>query len=180
MGSTRETGPAMFVPLDEPPPEFAALPSMTPDELAVLYRHGRVPESLCELDGDYRGRVLALSGPLGRGLLAITSRRLAGWSRLPWRGKRFAAIDETSGTGHNRLRLARERDAIRFATRVEPSLIDDRPCIRLDYGDPSHPRAIRRLRDEIRCIGPGLYLGPAFYEVGERPRLLGHFALERL
>ena len=54
----------------------------------------------------------------------------------------------------------------------EPSWIDGKECIVLDYSQTSF--VAHWVRDEIRLIGPGLYLGIVFWN---KTRLI-HFALQ--
>ena len=53
-----------------------------------------------------------------------------------------------------------------------PSWLDNRDCIVLDYSETS--LVARWIRDEIRAIGPGLYLGRVYWD--KTPLI--HFALE--
>jgi hypothetical protein len=54
----------------------------------------------------------------------------------------------------------------------EPSWVDGKECIVLDYSQTS--LIAHWVRDEIRLIGPGLYLGVVFWE---KKRLI-HFTLQ--
>jgi hypothetical protein len=47
--------------------------------------------------------------------------------------------------------------SVRANTRIEPSLRDGRPAIVLDYSQSSF--VYRNVRDEIREISPGIFLG---------------------
>ncbi|MGH2751695.1 MAG: hypothetical protein ACRDK3_12605 [Actinomycetota bacterium] len=61
--------------------------------------------------------------------------------------------------------------AIRARVYRDPSWIDQRECIVLDYSQTS--RVARWIRDEIRAVAPGVYLGQVFWS---RSRIL-RFAL---
>jgi hypothetical protein len=116
-------------------------------ELDELFRRspaGAVP------DGKADGVFLFLPGtPLGR--------PLARGLRLAWRGKRFDA-----GGG-------------RLVNRVSPlglpmvparvyegtSYLDAKPCVVLDYSGMTW--IVPMMRDEIREVAPGLYLGLAYW-----------------
>jgi len=85
-----------------------------------------------------------------------------------WQGKIFNAekkvlVNEITVFGLNAV-LAR-------ITR-EPSWFDGKECIVLDYSQTS--LIAHWVRDEIRLIGPGLYLGKVFWD---KTRLI-HFALQ--
>jgi hypothetical protein len=61
---------------------------------------------------------------------------------------------------------------LRAEVYVGDSVFDGKPCIVLDYSKSS--KAARKVRDEIRQIGPGQYLGLVFVK-GEKTRV--YFAL---
>jgi hypothetical protein len=129
--------------------------------LDALYRRGGVPAALGSLDGEPRCRMLAVRG-LDHGQALRVVRDLARARFFPWRGKSFRSTDDPGhGEGINRVRLAGRRRWFPFRTRIEPSDVDGAPCILLDYDLPANPAPIRRLRDELREIAPGLFLGPA-------------------
>jgi len=142
--------------------------------LRALYEAGRVP-ALTTLTGTPRCRMLAVRG-LDGGPVATGLRRLAAASFFPWAGKAFSADSADAGSGINRVRLAGERRWFPFATRIEASAIDARPCILLDYDQPENPAFIRAIRDELREVAPGLFLGPAMLKTGRKPALLLFFA----
>ncbi len=141
--------------------------------LGELYRDGRMFD-LRALNGTPEGRMLALVGPLGRPGPRQTLAKLARAQQFPWRGKSFHADSATEGEGINRVVLL--GDKYPFDTRVDPSAIDGDPCIFLDYDLPENPFFIRAIRDELRQVGPDLYLGPAM--LGQRdPKLVLWFAI---
>ncbi len=85
-----------------------------------------------------------------------------------WKGKTF---DAAHGTLRNRI-LAFGVDAIVAQVYKTPSWLDNKECIVLDY---SHTSLIaQHLRDEIRLIGPGMYLGIVYWD---KTRTI-HFALQ--
>lgn len=71
--------------------------------------------------------------------------------RVVWSGKRIEAENVIAVNRFFGLPL------IRAEVRIEPSLRDSRPAIVLDYS--GHSFLYRNVRDEIREISPGLYLG---------------------
>jgi hypothetical protein len=157
--------------------ELRDLVDMSLLDLTDLYRAGTVPESLRELDDAVSGRLLALRGLDWRGAHGLFA-AVAGSRFFPWAGKRFLHLDRNAGTGINRMRLAGERLWYPFRTSVEPSVIDGAPCIVLDYARPENPPVIRSLRDELREVSPGLFMGPALLRVLGKPRLLLFFACD--
>jgi hypothetical protein len=85
-----------------------------------------------------------------------------------WQGKTF---DAAHGTLRNRI-LAFGLDAIVAEVYKSASWYDNKECIVLDYSKTS--LIAERVRDEIRQIGPGLYLGLVYWE---KTRTI-HFALQ--
>jgi hypothetical protein len=89
-------------------------------------------------------------------------------NHFAWQGKTF---DAAKGLLKNRI-LAFGLNAIIAKVYKAPSWLDDKECIVLDYSDTSI--VAHRVRDEIRQIGPGMYLGKVY--VGKK-RLID-FALQ--
>lgn len=142
--------------------------------LEALYRAAPCPP-LSALDGDLRGRMLAWPGA-GR-VTALGLRALAGQRWFPWRGKSFRPRSGEAGEGINRV-ISDARRWYRFETRLGPSLCDGRQALLLDYDLPTNPFFIRPIKDEVRTLQPGLFLGQAWLAVGAAPRLVLYFALE--
>jgi hypothetical protein len=135
------------------------LAALEPDELMMLYRQARTP-TLAELDGKMTGRMLAVpraQEPHVKALLEKFAR-----SRVfPWQGKTFS--HETADHGHGVNRLLGERVTwFRFHTFVGPSNAGDFDAVHLDYGHDGNPPVVRKVKDEVREIAPGLYLGLAY------------------
>ena len=87
---------------------------------------------------------------------------------LFWKGKIF---DPATGTLHNRV-LPVGIPALVAKVYPGPSWVDGRDCIVLDYSRTS--LLVHWIRDEIRLVGSGLYLGVVFWE---RRKIL-NFALD--
>lgn len=85
-----------------------------------------------------------------------------------WQGKTFNA---KKGTLTNRI-LPFGMDAIIATVYKGPSWLDNNECIVLDYSETS--LIAQWVRDEIRLIGTGLYLGRVYWD-GDP---LIHFSLE--
>jgi hypothetical protein len=75
-----------------------------------------------------------------------------------WQGKVF---DATKGVLNNRI-LAFGLNAIIAKVYKGPSWLDDKECIILDYSETS--LVAHRVRDEIRLIAPGCYLGVVYWD----------------
>jgi hypothetical protein len=155
-----------------------SLSTLSTRALANHYRGAAEPRSVVDLDGLPQGRLLTLTGQLGRGLIGKTIRRFAASESFPWLGKRFESSSTESGDGVNRFKLFGERELFRFNTRIVPSLLDGKSCICLDYNRRGNPIGIRSMWDELREVSPGLFMGPGFFRVGGRQRLLLFFAVE--
>ncbi|HWB76110.1 MAG TPA: hypothetical protein VG755_14170, partial [Nannocystaceae bacterium] len=74
-------------PVYRGPGELDGLLALAHDELVPLYEHAGVP-ALAELDGDLRGRMLAV--PALPDVVTRLPRAWAKTSSFPWRGKSFA------------------------------------------------------------------------------------------
>ena len=108
----------------------------------------------------------------GTAILAPGSRLNAGIAGLMkafvWKGKLF---DAGSGTLRNRI-FPFGIDTVPAKVYRAPSWLDQRACIVLDYSETSI--VARWIRDEIRLVAPGIYLGHAYWS---RSRLM-YFVLE--
>jgi hypothetical protein len=117
-------------------------------ELAKIFGSGRagpVP------GGRGRGTVLLGAGGLASRLAAAVCYALA------WRGK---VVDARAGRLKNVLTPLEIR-AIEAKVYPQGSWYDGEPCIVLDYSKTS--LLARKIRDEIREIAPGVYLGLVFW-----------------
>jgi hypothetical protein len=138
-----------------------SLQLMSVADLRRSYERAESPTDIVGLDGLTRGTLLTLVGPLSQGTARVLTNRVARWARFPWIGKSFQSWAEDRGSGINRLRLLGERLWLHFETRVDRSQLDGRPCIVLDYDHAENPWPVRLVRDELREVAPGLWLGPA-------------------
>ncbi|MEO6044426.1 MAG: hypothetical protein ABIQ47_10955 [Tepidiformaceae bacterium] len=77
-------------------------------------------------------------------------------SGLAWQGKVF---DPTSGTLRNKITPLGVKEIV-AKVYIAPSWFDGRDCVVLDYSDTSF--VAHSVRDEIREVSPGLYLGIVF------------------
>jgi hypothetical protein len=132
---------------------------MTQVELDRLFRDGE-PDPIP--DGRAEGTLIVAPGTVLSPPIAELVRLLA------WQGKIF---DAKQGVLQNRV-LPFGLRAVVAQVRKEPSRLDGKECIVLDYARTS--LVARSIRDEIRRIGPGQYLGKAYW----RGRRLIDFVLE--
>jgi hypothetical protein len=133
---------------------------MGPAELEAVYRQGTaamIPE------GRIRGTALLRPGT-GR------TRALSRGARLVWQGKVFEPGQTTAVNRFFGLRL------IRAQVYQGPSWLDGRPSLVLDYSQTS--RIYADNRDEIRQVGPGLFLGLMYDRTTAPPGLVMYFALD--
>ena len=150
-------------------PTSAQGPAMTIDDfvrmsgpqLDALYAAGTVPPIP---DGRVRGRAIYYPGT--RWAVPISA-----GARVVWQGKVF---DAANARAVNRF----------FGVRSVPGRLyqgtswrDGAPALILDYQDTS--RIYRNNRDEIRQVGPGLYLGLMYERTSPEPTLKMYFALEQ-
>ena len=147
------------------------------DDLHKLFIEGKVP-SFDEIEGDTFGSFLALNPKAGwwrKAALAIAfDNPLAHWT-----GKRFISTfdGEKKGEGTNlfRNRLFPQRFGINIS--IEKSLFDQKPCLVVTY--PHFPSSVFGLRDELRRIDDGVFLGQGHNRLpwGKEYSLQGYFLL---
>lgn len=130
-------------------PTVSSLQKMSSEELDALYLKsaiGTIPV------GDTRGTSIFFAGTVLSLLLAPLVRLIA------WQGKIF---DPTTGTLLNSILPFGIVCAIQAKVYMGPSrLVPGSQTIVLDYKDAAFP--FSTIRDEIREVAPGLYLGPVF------------------
>jgi hypothetical protein len=122
--------------------------SMSQAELDDLFRAsppGEIP------DGEAKGTAIVAPG-------TTYSEEIAEFiSHFAWQGKTF---DGAKGVLRNRI-LPLGLSAIIAKVYKAPSWLDGKECIVLDYSDTS--LLARWIRDEIRQIGRGTYLGKVYW-----------------
>jgi hypothetical protein len=142
----------------------AQLKKMTQSELDDLFRKrsaGPVP------DGEAKGTALVLPGTLVTNIIADIIRIKI------WKGKVFERDPNNRDRGvlKNKILLLGHR-AIEANVYKDESWFDGKECIVLDYSKTS--LIAKKIRDEIREIEPGLYLGIVYWG---KKRTIG-FALD--
>ena len=159
------------------PTSLDDLAALDPATLRALYDGAGTPV-LEEMDGRLVGRMLA--APSLPRWMAGFLRWFAALTRFPWRGKTFTARGGGRGEGINRVFGDRKpRHWFRFDTFVAPSRAGAFDAVQLDYDNPGNPGFIRAIKDEVREVTPGLYLGLAYLMWRGRPRLMLYFGLKR-
>ena len=136
-----------------------ALLDMSQDELDALFRSspaGPIPS------GEAAGTVILKPGTIFADIAAEAAEALA------WQGKVF---DPTSKTLRNKITPAGIQDVV-AAVSLGESWFDQKECVVLDYSKTS--TLAKSVRDEIREVSPGLYLGIVF--IGERKTI--NFSLD--
>jgi hypothetical protein len=161
---------------ENPALDLAGLRLMDFNQLEQLYRAGKRPATISDLNGHAKGAMLAWRTPAG-GPVAWLLRVFGASSLFPWEGKSFTSESNDLGEGINRVNLFRKMKWFPFKTRFEASFLDGKPSFLLDYSGPANPPFIRSIVDEVREVAPGLYLGPAALLVKGTPRPLLFFAV---
>lgn len=136
-----------------------ALLDMSQDELDALFRAskaGPIPV------GEAAGTVIMHPGGLFADIVAEASEAIA------WQGKVF---DPVTKTLRNKVGPVGTREVV-AAVDFGSSWFDQKECVVLDYSQTS--TLAKSVRDEIRQVEPGLYLGIVF--IGERKTI--NFALD--
>src|SRR3954470_4292344 len=149
----------IFAPRAAAPPvtesTLLAMSNRALDELFRSSPSGPAP------NGNMRGTLVAFSGtPLAKPLAALAY-------LLGWQGK---VVNSRRGTLVNKITPLHLR-AIKALVSVDDSWVDGSPCVLIDYSRTSF--VARAVRDEIRLVGPQLYLGVIWL----RRRRIGWFAL---
>lgn len=131
------------------PVDRAALLAMSQVEIDALFgasEPGPIP------NGEANGTAIIAPGTPYSGEIAELVNVFA------WKGKTF---DAERGVLTNRIALL-GLNAIVATVYAGPSLFDGKPCIVLDYSKTS--LVAHWIRDEIRQVGPGAYLGVVYWD----------------
>jgi hypothetical protein len=137
-------------------PQLLKMSQAELDELFTKSSTGEIP------NGEAAGTAIVAPG-------STYTAEVASWiNHFAWQGKVF---DAKNGQLKNRI-LPFGLNAIIAKVYKAPSWLDGKECIVLDYSETS--LVAHWIRDEIRQIGPGLYLGKVYWD---RKRLID-FALQ--
>jgi hypothetical protein len=129
--------------------DVAKLLSMSQSELDTLFTNSPVGDIP---DGEAEGTAIVAPGTTFSPTVAKFI------SLFAWQGKIF---DAKKGVLKNKI-LPFGLNAIIAKVYKGPSWLDGKECIVLDYSDTSF--VAQWIRDEIRQIDPGLYLGKVYWE----------------
>ena len=152
--------------------EPARLGGATFDDLERYFAAGDAPQ-VAELDGLYRGRVVALAGwHMLPGAVRRTFAAFMAGPLFPWVGKRFGGNRHGGRIGVDAWLTIHGPDIGRFNCRRSET------DLTLDYDIASNPRPIRNAQCELRRIAPGVYLGRLGYRFAERRLDLAYFTLD--
>ena len=127
-------------------PQLLKMSQAQLDELFTASASGEIP------DGQAEGTAIVAPG-------TTYSQEIATFiNHFAWQGKVF---DAKKGVLRNRI-LPFGLNAIIAKVYKGPSWLDNKECIVLDYSETSF--IAHWIRDEIRQIGPGLYLGKVYWD----------------
>ncbi|HKO97975.1 MAG TPA: hypothetical protein VJU86_13340 [Pyrinomonadaceae bacterium] len=146
------------------------------EQLSDVYRSAKPPGSLSDLNGDARGAMLAWRSP-ATGPLARLLEAMGASPKFPWEGKTFQSEHSDKGAGINRINLFTKMKWFPFSTRFDKSFLDGKPSFVLDYSGQGNPPLIAQIVDEVREVGPGVYMGPAAIKMSGKPRPVLFFAV---
>ena len=135
------------------------LQRMSPCELAALYERSEVGTPFT---GRMEGKILYVAD-------AKFPKLRAKVNSFAWRGK----TAQPSGDFTNR--WVGGLEAINSRYEIGPSWIDGKPAIVMQY--PRDTKLLGNVRDEVREVAPGLYLGPIFDRC-PCPKFTGYLALQ--
>lgn len=126
-------------------PQLMTMSQKELDDLFTRSEPGEIP------NGEAQGTAIVAPGTTYSADVAMIVNHFA------WQGKTF---DAAKGQLKNRI-LPFGLNAIIARIYKGPSWLDGKECIVLDYSDTS--LVAQWIRDEIRQIGPGLYLGKVYW-----------------
>ena len=127
-------------------PQLLAMSQQQLDDLFRASRAGEIP------NGPAKGTAIIAPGTKYSPAIAEMV------SHFGWQGKVF---DAQKGLLKNRI-LISGIEAIVARVYKGPSWLDQQECIVLDYSETS--LVAHWIRDEIRLIGPGFYLGKVYWD----------------
>lgn len=169
--------------------------SETPDP-EMLYGHDLLELSISQLDELYMGAstpknsdldgsatCLWLAGPLSGFLPAPINKlrtAIAASAFFPWKGMELeTSFDSGAMTGTNVL-FSKESGlrAFNFEVSTGTTAFDDEECMVFDYNVGGNFPLFKVLRDEVRKLKDGLFLGRGNVVVGGAPKFIAYFSLE--
>ena len=160
----------------ETPLSLEDLAALDAQALNELYRRAGTP-TVADLDGKLRGRMLAVPSLKGRPVVELL-KHFAADGPMPWQGKTFKSHGDGRGEGINRV-FGNRANWYRFNTFVGPSRAGQFDAVHLDYDIEGNPFFVRPVKDEVRAIAPGLWLGIAYLHTAGKDHLGLFFGLAR-
>ena len=129
--------------------------------------------TMAEMSGEYRAELLD-QGPAVFTWIAMWAVHLKG----RWLAKAFNPESSDAGRGYNVFVIGeRVVRGTRMRTQVGPSQHDGRPAYQLDYSADNRGW-MATMRDEVRRVAPGLYLGLGVVGYGRLMRRPAPFLME--
>lgn len=143
------------------------LPKMRRRELDELYLLATTPK-LEEVKGVTNGRIL--DG-------VIHFNKFFSW--IPWKGKVFEPLTVTAGKGINRMEVGSiKKKWFKFATSIIPPLDGKDDVLTLNYSNQGNIWPIRLVRDDLKKLHDGLFLGAVYLKSKKGYKFTLYFALE--
>jgi hypothetical protein len=142
------------------------LPKMHRKELDELYLLATTP-TIQEVKGVTDGRILTGVIPFNKY-----------FSWIPWKGKVFEPLTASSGKGINRIEIGRfKRKWFSYATSIIPPLFGNDDVLTLDYSNQGNIWPIRLVRDDLKKLHDGLFLGAVYLKSKKGYKFTLYFAL---
>jgi len=144
------------------------------EELDELFLLASTP-TIEEIHGATNGRVLSgelfLKQQAGRFFINLP------W--MPWKGKIFEPLSKTRGKGINRMDVGPAKGKLfNFETSLIDPLVGDDRVFNLNYDIPGNPWIIRQIRDDVKKLRDGLFLGTANLKWRGEHLFVLYFSLE--
>ncbi|MGE0550995.1 MAG: hypothetical protein AB7O24_00515 [Kofleriaceae bacterium] len=155
------------------PATAAELSTMNATELDELFARGALPV-VADLAGELAGSSLAnavvpLPGPIQDAINLIANKT--------WLGKTLTPTTTTTATGFNRVQIGTELQIAYFNAALGAGR-DGNGSLHLDYNVEQNPIGVNAIRDEVRQVGDGVYLGKAFLHTAVGEPALFFFSLQ--
>ena len=158
----RTTEQILEVPLEQA--TLADIERLSKSEVMQLF-HSAAPPAITDLQGEYRAKNLAV------GIMApaadFYTQHFFGPGR--WLGKGFRAEASQNGRGYNVFGENGSEATIRrtrqMRTSIGTSVFDKKASFKLDYS-PFNSGVVDGMRDELRKINPGLFIGMGYMPIG--------------
>jgi hypothetical protein len=143
------------------------LPKMRRRELDELYLLASTPK-FGEVKGVTNGRILDGVIPFNKY-----------FSWIPWKGKVFEPLTANAGKGINRMEVGSiKKKWFKFATSIIPPLDGKDDVLTLNYSNQGNIWPIRLVRDDLKKLHDGLFLGAVYLKSKKGYKFTLYFALE--